>query len=434
VDFIPGSGLWQDSGDGRYDGITDAGNDRAVSLVNLGIDHGLEISSVLEMEVTLNTGNTGGLIFDYYDSNTFKFASINADADQLIIGHHTSKGWAYDAAYDIDIEAGTDYDLNLSLKGNTVNASMKVADALNWQGMVGYVFNAVTVDGDFGLLTKDGGSSFDEVTVKTDDPAFWDPDDVSFLTAASSMTDPAEVMSDLTYDELDPIIDAAVNLWTGSTLFDEAMLIRLDGLTFLIADLEGDALALTVGDTVIIDVDAAGHGWFVDDTPYQDAEFIPQGNDEELVANETSDAYGDMDLLTTVMHELGHVFGYQDMDPDTNDAEIMNETLDEGVRYLPEDTFADQLQNNSEGLLSLDLTPDENLTEDFLADLVNESPWLVKYLTDGAEDEDGGPNDDISITLPVDDEEGSGDTTATDTESTSDPVADDPGKGKGKNK
>jgi hypothetical protein len=38
--------------------------------------------------------------------------------------------------------------------------------------MVGHVFNAVTVDGDFGLLSKDGASSFDEVTVKTNDPAF----------------------------------------------------------------------------------------------------------------------------------------------------------------------------------------------------------------------------------------------------------------------
>jgi len=67
-----------------------------------------------------------------------------------------------------------------------------------------------------------------------------------------------------------------------------------------------------------------------------------------------------------------------------------------------------------------------------LADLVNENPWLVKYLTDGGEDE-AGPNDDISITLPVDDE-GSGDTTATDTGGASDPVAVNPGKGNGKNK
>ncbi len=241
--------------------------------------------------------------------------------------------------------------------------------------------------------------------------------------AASASADATEVISDLTYAELDPIIDAAVNRWTESTLFDESMLARLDDVTFLIADLTGDTLALAVDDTVIIDVDGAGHGWFVDDTPYQDTEFMPQNSDEVLTANEASEAYGDMDLLTVVMHELGHVFGYQDMDPETNDTEIMNETLDEGVRYLPEDTFAGQAQDNSESLISLDLTPDESTAEDTLDSLVNDNPWLVKYLLDGAE-EDTDPNANISIVLDDEDAE---------TESTSD-VTEDPGTGKGNKK
>ena len=31
-------------------------------------------------------------------------------------------------------------------------------------------------------------------------------------------------------------------------------------------------MALTVDETVIIDIDGAGHGWFVDDTPYRDSD------------------------------------------------------------------------------------------------------------------------------------------------------------------
>jgi len=402
VDFVPASGLWQ-ANNGRYDGTPINGNEMAISLVDLGIGHGLEVASVLELEATLNTQTTGGVIFDYYDPDNFKFAAISAESDQLIIGHHTKKnGLVYDAVFDSTIESGTDYTLNLSLKGTTVSASVKEAGAQNWQAMVGQVFNAVTVDGSFGLLSKDGLSSFDAVTVKTDDPAFGDPDDVSFLNAASSQTDPAEVMSDLTFADLDPIIAAAITRWTGSSLFDEAMLNRLDGVTFLIADLEGDALALAVDDTVIIDVDAAGHGWFIDDTPYQDSEFMPQNSDEVLTANESSDSYGDMDLLTVVMHELGHVFGYQDMDPETNDAEIMNETLDEGVRYLPEDTFAGQTQDDSESLISMDLTPDESMAEEALGSLVNDNPWLIKYLVDGATDETD-PNGDIALVIDEED-------------------------------
>ncbi len=189
------------------------------------------------------------------------------------------------------------------------------------------------------------------------------------------------------------------------------MLNSLNGLTFLIADLEGDALALTVDDTVIIDVDAAGHGWFVDDTPYQDSEFIPQGNDEELAAKDASDAYGDMDLLTVVMHELGHVFGYQDLDAPNNTFEIMSDTLDEGVRYQPEDTFSDQSQGNSDSLISMDLTPDESAAEDTLDGLVNNNPWLIKYLVDGASEE-SDPNKDIAVVIIDEDAQDPGDDSA----------------------
>ena len=290
--------------------------------------------------------------------------------------------------------------------------------------MVGFVFNAVTVDGDFGLLSKDGFSSFDAVTVKTDDPAFEEPADASPMLAIAAPADSTEVENSITYADLDSIIVAAVNRWTESNLFDEAMLARLDDVTFLIADLTGDTLALAVDDTVIIDVDAAGHGWFVDDTPYQDTEFMPQNSDEVLTANETSDAYGDMDLLTVVMHELGHVFGYQDMDPETNDAEIMNETLDEGVRYLPEGTFANQSQGNSDSLISMDLTPDESAAGDNLDSLVNDNPWLIKYLVDGATQE-GDPNGDIAVI--IEDEEPPD--TGGDTE---DEPPSNPGKGKKK--
>ena len=179
------------------------------------------------------------------------------------------------------------------------------------------------------------------------------------------------------------------------------MLSRLDGVNFMIADLAGDALALAVDDTVIIDVDAAGHGWYIDETPYGDTEFTPQNSDEVLTANEQSDPYGDMDLLTVVMHELGHVFGYQDMDPATNDAEIMNATLEEGVRYLPEDTFTGQAADATTQI-SMDLTPDESTVQEEFDTLLNTNPWLVNFLVDGASD-DTDPNGDIALVVDEDD-------------------------------
>ena len=140
-------------------------------------------------------------------------------------------------------ESGVDYDLNLSLKGSTVNLSVKQAKAKNWQAMVGHVYNAVTVDGDFGLLSKDDHSLFDEVMVKTNDPALRDQDDASALTAVTMSTEDPEAQSPLTYAELDPIIEEAVSRWAESSLVNEIMLSTVDHVTFLIADLSGGTLA-----------------------------------------------------------------------------------------------------------------------------------------------------------------------------------------------
>src|SRR5215218_1861204 len=62
---------------------------------------------------------------------------------------------------------------------------------------------------------------------------------------------------------------------------------------------------------------AAGHGWFVDPTPRSDAEFRRPGDQGEQ---------GKMDLLTVVVHELGHVLGKEHGDG------AMAETLAVGTR------------------------------------------------------------------------------------------------------
>jgi hypothetical protein len=369
-------------------------------------------------------------VFDYYGPKDFKFAAIDAAADKVVIGHFTSKsGWIYDATFDIVIESGVDYDLNLSLKGSTVSLSVKQVKAKNWQAMVGHVYNAVTVDGDFGLLSKAGRGSFDEVMVKTNDPALRDQDDASALTAATVSTEDPEAQSPLTYAELDPIIEEAVSRWAKSSLVNETMLSTVDHVTFLIADLSGDTLALAVDDTVIIDVDAAGHGWFVDATPDEDSEFTLQSGDGELVANPSSLAYGDMDLLTAVMHELGHVFGFEDLNPETNPDELMSATLNTGERHLLGNNGSGQSHDSSTNLLAMDLTPDGATAEDVMDALIDENPWLIKHLLNGAAEDDTNSNDHTAVVIPNEDPQDSS------TEASSDPVGDPPSKpggGKGK--
>jgi Ca2+-binding RTX toxin-like protein len=324
VDFTPEAGLWQYV-DGRYDGASGMGGDRAISLLDLGLDHGLETASVLELEATLNTANTGGLVFDYYSPDNFKFAAIDASADQAVIGHYTSRsGWLIDAAFNLTIEAAADYTAVVALKGTSVQFSVKQAGAQNWQAMVGHVFNAVAVDGDLGLLSKDGESSFDAVTVKTNDPAFRVEEGGGNLMASSVSQESIGVEAFLTYEALAPIFRAVMERWTAFGI-NETMLARLRGVSFQIVDLDGLTLGRAVDDKVFIDIDGAGHGWFIDSTPYNDVEF-------SRVAKSKSAVYGDIDLLTVVMHELGHVLGLEDLNPEAPD--MMSSTLDTGFRQL----------------------------------------------------------------------------------------------------
>jgi hypothetical protein len=73
---------------------------------------------------------------------------------------------------------------------------------------------------------------------------------------------------------------------------------------------------------VLIDIDAAGHGWFVDVTLGEDEEFSA-GRGEPISAIE-----GRMDLLTVVLHEMGHLTGHD------HDAEgLMAASLSAGVRH-----------------------------------------------------------------------------------------------------
>jgi Ca2+-binding RTX toxin-like protein/Ca2+-binding EF-hand superfamily protein len=159
------TGFWQLE-NGGLSGTADTGSDTALNLVNLGLSGGLAPNSILNLSATLNTQSLAGFVFDAYSLDDFKFVVINAETQQITIGHHTAKrGWLTDASLAYSIEAGRDYDLGISLQGSTVSVT------LDGQVALGYAYNAVTVDGGFGLLTGSDSSWFDTFTVMTDDPA-----------------------------------------------------------------------------------------------------------------------------------------------------------------------------------------------------------------------------------------------------------------------
>lgn len=154
------------------------------------------------------------------------------------------------------------------------------------------------------------------------------------------------IPNSLSYAELDPIIDEAISRWSESTVMDDEMMNELNNVSFIIADLSGAALGMALDDTVYIDINAAGHDWFIDFTPEDDLEFTLQNEEGELAADISNAAYDGMDLLSVVMHELGHVLGFEDLDQKTQSQDLMSATLHAGVRYLPADRFIKPLSLN----------------------------------------------------------------------------------------
>jgi subtilisin-like proprotein convertase family protein len=138
----------------------------------------------------------------------------------------------------------------------------------------------------------------------------------------------------LTRQELDPIVDEAVRRWTKSGLLDTAQLVSIETIEtieFEIRNLAGTTLGLTTADTIVIDTDAAGYGWYVDMTPSDDLEFSTTTDDGRQLAAAGSDAAGHMDLLTAVMHEVGHFLGLEHSDSGDNWG-VMEAVLDVGER------------------------------------------------------------------------------------------------------
>ena len=128
------------------------------------------------------------------------------------------------------------------------------------------------------------------------------------------------------------------DFWKISNLLEalslDADLAGLDSLHF--ADLPASSLGQTTGTgptaQITLDTTAAGHGWYIDYTPFLNDEYLPTSNPLEWIAKPGSEAEGKMDLLTVLLHEYGHAHGLEHSgDPHA----LMSTTLQAGVRHLP---------------------------------------------------------------------------------------------------
>jgi len=143
------------------------------------------------------------------------------------------------------LSAATDYTLSLSLKSTSVAVTLNGAYVTTW------AYNAPVADGGLGLFAKGGSVSFDNVHIRTNDPVFAASGNV--LRGATSTGQPIATEAMLASE-----LTTAKNYWAtqpGITLAS------LSDIRIAIADLPGDAIALTIGRTIYIDRDGAGGGW-----------------------------------------------------------------------------------------------------------------------------------------------------------------------------
>ena len=101
-----------------------------------------------------------------------------------------------------------------------------------------------------------------------------------------------------------------------------------------------------------------------------------------------------MDLLTVVMHELGHVLGFADLDP--NAQNLMSGTLDAGERRLNNST------PESPKLVQMDRAPGSEMASMLWGAKENKASWLEDLLIDlvGKKDNPFDPMDKIKISIP----------------------------------
>jgi titin len=138
--------------------------------------------------------------------------------------------------------------------------------------------------------------------------------------------------------DLPALVAAAISRWQAAGISIDR-LAELHAATVEVADLSSGMLGQTIGDQVFIDPSAAGYGWFVDATPADDHEFDTTATATELTSAAGTAPAGRIDLLTVLMHELGHVMGLADL-PASQGHALLSDPLATGIRRLPDGAAA----------------------------------------------------------------------------------------------
>ena len=191
-------------------------------------------------------------------------------------------------------------DMVVTAEGVTLSADIDSA-----VGEFAYVIGTVTVsDGELNITFSDGGGN---------DPN-WVANRLSLIRSnplqAGGLVVEEPTGEPVTALQVESLRDAVASYWSqrgaDSSLFA--------GVQVIVSNLGGNLLGLQAGRTIYIDDDAAGFGWYIDQTPTAGELFVG------------------MDLFTALAHEMGHVFGHDDLYDAADSSDLMYGYLESGER------------------------------------------------------------------------------------------------------
>lgn len=190
--FVAESGSWSASG-GRLtvEPSATSNNKDAISLMYVED----QVPNYFELAATINAIKPVGgfkanayLIFDYVSPTNFKFAGINVSTNKVEIGQRASWGFQVLASTNMQLKAGQDYNVLLSVNGNAVQFVVdgKTTVSYSFQPRVDALGIAHPIrDGMFGLGGDNAKAYIDNVRVQILPPVITYAPTDGFDTGAS---------------------------------------------------------------------------------------------------------------------------------------------------------------------------------------------------------------------------------------------------------
>ncbi|MDA8744744.1 dockerin type I domain-containing protein [Rubripirellula amarantea] len=243
---------------------------------------------IIYEDLTITRGDV-----DYF---AFSLAGVADVDDAIVVAYDASEGFLQTLLYD---DEGTIVWGSEAVAGGSV-LSLGGLPAGNYMIEVRGVADAVISTGYSMELFRNFTAEIPLLSERSSDGAI-----VPVPTGPTQQTS-------LQRETVERLIDSATQRW-GSDLV-------VRDITAVVADLAPGYLGFAditswsddgvpLSGTITVDIDADGHGWFVDDTPLDDSEFTRQYAGGDALGRPGESRY---DLLTMLMHEVGHLAGFTD--------------------------------------------------------------------------------------------------------------------------